>query len=131
MLPLGRWVKTSELLSENVNRSVSRRADERTDTDDAEKKLLDGNLVGGPDLAKTAREQQVKADPAKARESEQAEETVAEQRRHPRGQKPAQGRAQKKRDAIDDVKIGDATNPLLRRHGVVDEVGGAQRHSAP
>jgi hypothetical protein len=40
--------------------SVLRRTDERTNPDNAEKKFLNRNLVGGSDLAKTAREQQIK-----------------------------------------------------------------------
>ena len=61
--------------------SVPRRSNQRTDTDNAEKKSLDGNLVGNSNLAKTSREQQVKRYPADARKRKQAEQTIAEKRR--------------------------------------------------
>src|SRR6266576_2521829 len=115
----------------NRRRSVLRRFNKRTDTDDAEKKLLDGDIMGGSDLVKPPREQQVDRYPTDTGQRKQTEQGIAEKRRQARGKIAAQGRTHKKCESIDDIEIGNATDPLLRRDGVVDEVAGAERDSAP
>jgi len=111
--------------------SVARRTHQRANANDAEKKLLDGSLMGGSDFAKAAREQQIKRHSAQARECKQGEQAIAEKRRQARGQIAAQAGTQKKRQAIDDVKIRNAAHPLLRRYGIINEVAGAEGDSAP
>jgi hypothetical protein len=63
--------------------SVAGPPHQRTNAHDAKKQLVDGNFVGGSDLAKRAREQQVEEKPAEAGKSEKAEQTIAEKRRQP------------------------------------------------
>src|SRR5580765_4172024 len=87
--------------------------------------------MGRSHLAKRARQRQVKEQPAEARNSEEAEQTIAKKRRQPHGKKAAQGRTEKKRHAVDDVEVGDAANALLWRDSVVDKIGRAERDPTP
>ena len=69
------------LFSSAACQSIAGPTHQRTNADDAEEQLVDGNLMCRSHLAKRARQQQVKEKPAQARKSEEAEQTIAKKRR--------------------------------------------------
>jgi len=60
---------------------VPRWTDKRANSDDTEKKFVNGNLRGGSYFAKSSRQEQVKSQTTEARKRKQSKQRVAEKRR--------------------------------------------------